>query len=62
MELTTLFQGISFHHIYKEFNKETDLLSKRALLEPEGRLTFFQWVGGARGPLTHLNLFEFSLS
>jgi hypothetical protein len=41
MELTTLFQGINFHHIFEEFNKETDQLSKQALLEPENRLTYY---------------------
>jgi hypothetical protein len=61
MELTTLFQGIRFHHIYREFNKEADQLSKQALLELVGRLTYFQWVGGVGGPHTHINLFESSL-
>jgi ribonuclease HI len=59
-DLANLFQGISFHHIYRDFNKEADLLSKQALLEPEGRLSFYQWVDGAGGPLTHLNIFEIS--
>jgi len=58
-DLITFFQGISFHHIYMDFNKEANLLSKQALLESEGILSFYQWVGGAGGPLTHLNLFEF---
>jgi ribonuclease HI len=57
MELTPLFQGISFHHIYREFNKEADQLSKQAILEPKGRLTYFQWVRGVEGPHTHINLF-----
>jgi hypothetical protein len=60
MELTTLFQGIRLHHIYMELNKDADQLSKQALLEPVGRLTYFQWVGRVGGPHTHINLFESS--
>jgi hypothetical protein len=46
LELTTSFSGIHYHHIYREFNKEVDLLSKQALLEPKGRLSYFIWEGG----------------
>jgi hypothetical protein len=56
-ELTTLFQGIFFHHIFMEFNKEVDRLSKQALLEPKGRLTYFTWERGTTGPQTHIKLF-----
>jgi len=35
-DLLKNFQAISFHHIYREFNKEADKISKQALLEHEG--------------------------
>jgi hypothetical protein len=46
MDLANLFQEISFHHIFREFNKETDQLSKQALLELEGRLSYYKWKNG----------------
>jgi len=38
-ELASNFKDISFQHIYREHNKETNLLSKRVLKEPKGRLS-----------------------
>jgi hypothetical protein len=40
------------------FNKEVDILSKMVLLEPEDRLSFYQWSNGVDGPHTHLDIFE----
>jgi hypothetical protein len=40
-DLIKKFQAISFHHIYREFNKEADQLSKQALLEYEGKITYY---------------------
>ena len=57
MELTTLFQGICFHHIIRQFNKEVDRLSKQALLEPKGRLTYFTWEIGTTSPQNHVKSF-----
>jgi ribonuclease HI len=57
-ELAITFQDISFQHIYREHNKEADILSKRALKEPEGRLSFFHWDNGTESPHTYLNIFE----
>jgi ribonuclease HI len=57
-ELTHNFKEISFQHIYREHNKEADLLSKRALKEPKGRLTVYHWQNGEEIPPTHLNIFE----
>jgi hypothetical protein len=59
-ELANTFQDIIFHHIYRTFNKEADILSKRALREPEGRLSFYPWSNGVDGPHTHLDIFEVS--
>jgi hypothetical protein len=56
-DLINFFQEINFHHIFREFNKEADQLSKQAIYEPEGRISYFKWENGAAGPLTHLNLF-----
>ena len=39
-ELAHNFKDISFQHIYREHNKEADLLSKRALKEPKDRSLF----------------------
>jgi ribonuclease HI len=39
--LTTIFQEIIFQHIFREYNKEADRLSKQALLGPKGRLTYY---------------------
>ena len=51
------FQGIKFHHIYREFNEEAHNLSKRALYSPKGRLTFFTWDEESEGPANHINFF-----
>jgi ribonuclease HI len=57
-ELTRNFKDISYQHIYREHNKEVNLLSKRALKEPKGRLSVYHWDNGEKIPLTHLNIFE----
>jgi ribonuclease HI len=51
------FQALTFHHIFREFNKEADTLSKEALLSPAGRLTFYQWEPGGGGETKHLDIF-----
>jgi ribonuclease HI len=56
-ELIKPFQEISFEHIYREYNKEADLLSKQALWEPEGRITYYKWDNGTEGPRRHLSLY-----
>jgi hypothetical protein len=57
-DLANSFQDISFQHIYRVFNKEADILSKKAFLEPEARLFFYQWCNGVESPHTHLDIFE----
>jgi hypothetical protein len=44
------FQNISFHHVYRHFNSEADTLSKQALGEPEGHISFVRWYKGIEGP------------
>jgi hypothetical protein len=56
-ELSSLFQEISYIHIYREHNKEADRLSKQALLGPSGRLTYYHLDNGKADPPTHLKLF-----
>jgi hypothetical protein len=51
------FQAISFHHIYGDFNKEVDQLSKQALQEHEGKITYYQWEPRGAGPLKPLTMF-----
>jgi len=57
IELMKSFQGIHFQHVYRDFNVEADLLSKQALSEPRGRLSYYRWDGGTTGPTSHINLF-----
>jgi len=51
------FQGINFQHIYRESNKEADLLSKRALTSPKGKLIYCTWNRESEGPTLHINPF-----
>jgi ribonuclease HI len=56
-DLIKHFHAISFVHIFREFNMEADLLSKQALREPEGRITYYLWTNGTEGPRRHLSLY-----
>jgi ribonuclease HI len=56
-ELQSTFRKINFTHIYREHNKEVDLLSKSALQKQEGKITYNHWVDGHEGPTHFLNLF-----
>jgi ribonuclease HI len=51
------FQATSFHHVYREFNKEADQLSKSALTDPEGKISYYQWEPGGMPTMEHLYLF-----
>jgi len=53
------FQVISFHHIYRDFNKEAAKLSKVALMVPEGKITYYRWDPGGVGPMNHLDIFRY---
>jgi len=55
--MTTNFQEIIFHHIFRDYNKEVDPLSKQGLLDQKGNLTYDTVDYGTSGPLFHLNLF-----
>jgi ribonuclease HI len=58
LELARNMKNSSYKHIYREHNKEADLLSKRALKELKGRLSVFHWENGEESPHSHLNIFE----
>jgi ribonuclease HI len=58
LDLASKFKDISFQHIYREHNKEADLLSKRALKETKGRLSVFHWENGEESSHSFLNIFE----
>jgi ribonuclease HI len=47
--LRNTFESIQFYHIYREYNKEADALSKKALSEPEGHITLHLWNEGVEG-------------
>jgi hypothetical protein len=58
MELSKSFADINFQHIPRTQNKEADVLSKRALKEPVGRLSVFHRDDEKESPITSLNVFE----
>jgi ribonuclease HI len=55
-DLIKKFQYLSFHHLYREFNKENDKLSKEALLVPKGKIIYYQWEPGGVGQTKHLTI------
>jgi hypothetical protein len=57
LDLVITFKGTNFHHIFREANVEVDLLSKQALSEDKGRITYFTWDGSMAGPSHHLDIF-----
>jgi ribonuclease HI len=56
-DLIKKFQVLSFHHIYRVFNKEVDKLSKEALLALEGKITYYQWEPGGARQMKHLDIY-----
>jgi ribonuclease HI len=57
IDLIPLFRSITFAHIYREENKEVDLLSKKALYLRQGQITYSHWVDGHEGPTLFLNMY-----
>ena len=57
-ELKNLFWLISFKHVYREENSDANILSKKALLSPLGKIEYFQYFGDHEGPHMFLDLFE----
>jgi hypothetical protein len=56
-DLIPTFNGIYFHHIFREANGEADQLSKQALSATKGRITYFTWDGEIVGPTLHVDIF-----
>jgi ribonuclease HI len=55
--LQSTFRKLSFNHIYREYNKEADHLSKVALQKKAGIITYNHWVEGHEGPPHILKLY-----
>ena len=58
LDLASNFSDISFQHIYRDHNKEVDLLSKRAQKETKGRLSVFHWENVEENAHSFINIFE----
>jgi hypothetical protein len=56
-DLIPLFRSITFAHIYREENKEADLLSKKALHLCQGQISYSHWVDGQEGPTLFLHMY-----
>jgi ribonuclease HI len=57
--LASTFQGISFQHIFREYNEEAYLLSKEAITTTRGRLTYYYWDGVMAEPFsTYTNFYK----
>jgi hypothetical protein len=56
-DLSKAFRTINFTHIYRDINKEADILSKKALQMQEGKIVYNQWEEGNEGPTLFLNLY-----
>jgi ribonuclease HI len=56
-DLIKNFREISFTHIYRDFNREADLLSKQAIQQQEGKISYYTWVDGKEGPTLSINLY-----
>lgn len=54
--LQPYFKKISYSHIFREHNKSADLLSKLALQEKMGIITYHHWIDGHEGPPLFLSL------
>jgi ribonuclease HI len=50
------FRTLIFSHIYKEYNQQSDELSKRAPQHQEGKIIYNQMEDGHMGPTLFLNL------
>jgi hypothetical protein len=50
LEATRLVKSLSISHIYREDNRDTDILSKQAFSLPLGLLRYSRWEDGNEGP------------
>jgi ribonuclease HI len=56
-DLNEAFRTINFTHIYRDNNKEADILSKKALQMQEGKIVYNQREKGNEDPSLFLNLY-----
>jgi hypothetical protein len=58
-KMSTLFEKISFNHAYRDFNKEADVLSKKALKDhiQRGAILYTQWEDNKQGPSRRFKVF-----
>jgi hypothetical protein len=54
--LAQKFHSISFQHIYRNFNTDADVLSKQAMGEPEGMVSYYRWTNGVEGPRRQIKI------
>jgi hypothetical protein len=56
---STLFEKVSFYHAYRDFNKEADVLSKKALRDhnQRGEIIYTEWEDNKQGPSRRLKVF-----
>jgi hypothetical protein len=54
--LFSSFKNLSFNHIYREYNRYVDHLSKLALQKKEGIITYNLWIDGHEGPSHFITL------
>jgi hypothetical protein len=57
VRLQSIFQKISFAHVYREENKVADSLSKQALLQAPGKIVYFMCEEEHEGPHQFLDLY-----
>jgi hypothetical protein len=51
------FLSLNFSHTYRAFNQKADELSKQALDQPKGIITYFQMGDGLVGSILFLKCF-----
>jgi len=57
IHLNRTFRSINYSHIYKDFNKDAYILSKKELHMQEGKINYNQWEEGNEGLSLFLNLY-----
>jgi hypothetical protein len=57
LDLASGIPNLSFQHVYRVYNREADILSKKALREETGRLSIFHSDKGIESPITQFSIF-----
>jgi ribonuclease HI len=56
-DMIRCFDVVSFDHIFRNSNRDANLLSKQALGEPEGSIIYYPWSNGIAGHKSHISLY-----